>query len=269
MNACSVYAPTLATYDLGPEHPLRPERFTLAVELMEAYGLLAPPAAPGEHTLDVVEPDPATDEDLELVHDAAYIATVREASDSPRTFFPPRAGLGTMDTPAFPGIHEASALVAGSTMRAIDEVLDGEHRAALSVAGGLHHAHRDRASGFCVYNDAAVAIAHALRRDPDLRVAYIDIDAHHGDGVQEMFYEDPRVLTISVHETGYALFPGTGFTSEHGQGEGEGYAANLPLPPLATDACYRLAYEEAVVPLATRFSVAETPTTPTLSHPSA
>jgi acetoin utilization protein AcuC len=137
---------------------------------------------------------------------------------------------------------------------AIAEVVAGRTSRAFSVAGGLHHAHRARAAGFCVYNDAAVAIATALRADPGLRVLYIDIDAHHGDGIQEIFYEDPRVLTVSIHETGLALYPGTGFQSERGAGAGLGCAANVPLPPLATDACYRLVFEEAVAPLAGRFS---------------
>ncbi len=264
MDACLVYAPELAHYDLGPSHPLRPERFTLAVELMEAYGLLpadtagtgaaVAPEVPVAPALDVVHPDPATDEDLLLVHDADYIATVKEASGHPNRFLFPRAGLGPGDTPAFAGVHEASALVAGGAVRAADGILDGTHLRALNVAGGLHHAHRDRAAGFCVYNDPAIGIAHALRREPGLRILYIDIDAHHGDGVQEAFYSDGRVLTFSIHETGMALYPGTGFTWERGEGAGLGCSMNVSMPPMANDACYRHAFLEALAPAAARFS---------------
>lgn len=258
MDACLVYDPAFATYDLGPEHPLRPERFTLAVELMEAYGLVPPGTANGVPSsgaaLRVVVPIPATDEQLARVHSPAYIATVREACADPPWFALARSGLGTMDTPVFPGMHDAAALIAGAAIAATEEVLSGATRRAFSVAGGLHHAHRDRAAGFCVYNDCAVGIAHALAAQPDLRVLYVDIDAHHGDGVQELFWDDARVLTISLHETGMALYPGTGFARERGGTGAPGSAANVPLPPSATDACYRLAFEEAVVPLARRFA---------------
>ena len=162
-------------------------------------------------------------------------------------------GIGTGDDPPFAGMHDASALVCGSSVQALAMVLDGRARRTFSIAGGLHHAHRSRAAGFCVYNDPAVAIAEARRANPDLRVLYIDIDAHHGDGVQEAFYTSAEVMTISLHETGAFLFPGTGFPAEAGEGEGLGYAANVPLPPWAGDDCYRLAFEGVVEPLAERF----------------
>jgi acetoin utilization protein AcuC len=254
MDACLAYSPALAAYDLGEGHPLRPERFTLAVALMEAYGMLAPPQRRGPGMLDVVEPMAADDGELALVHDRAYIASVREASAHPERFSPPRAGLGTPDTPTFPRMHEASALVAGATITAMRSVLSHRCRSAFSIAGGLHHAHRSRAAGFCVYNDAAVAIAVALRADPELRVLYLDIDAHHGDGVQEAFYEEPRVLTVSLHETGERLYPGTGAVAERGTGAGEGFAVNLPLPEGATDACFALAFDSVAGPLARRFA---------------
>jgi acetoin utilization protein AcuC len=266
VNSTLVYTPALAAYDFGRDHPLRPERFTLAVELSEAYGLVPAGTARGglerlgpagsSPTLSVIDPAPATDDDLLLVHTWELVAAVKAAGAGERLAWgtAARHGIGTMDTPPFRRMHEAASLVAGATSVAVDAVLAGRARRAFSVAGGLHHAHRDRVAGFCVYNDAAVGIARALRDTPDLRVLYVDIDAHHGDGVQEVFYEDPRVLTISLHETGLALYPGTGFVSERGAGAGLGFAANVPLPPLATDACYRLAFEEAVVPLARRFA---------------
>ncbi len=257
-TAVLVYSPALAGYDLGPDHPLRPERFTLAVTLMEAYGLVPAGTAAGSTATDgsplaVVAPAPASDDEIEMVHSAAYVAAVRKAGEDPSCSFPPAAGLGTLDTPVFPGMHEAAELVAGGAILATDEVLSGRHKRAFNVAGGLHHAHRDRAAGFCVYNDVAIGIAHALRRLPDLRVLYVDIDAHHGDGVQEAFYEEPKVLTISMHETGAALFPGTGFPDERGAGPGLGYAANIPLPVGATDACYRMVFQDLVWPLARSF----------------
>lgn len=251
MDARIVYAPALAAYDLGEWHPLRPERFTLAVELMRDCGLVA--EEPAEGVLGRVDPVPATEDELELVHDPAFISVVREAGAHPDRFPPARAGIGDGDTPAFRGMHDASALIAGATLTAMRGVLDGRWGSALSVAGGLHHAHRARAAGFCVYNDCAVAIADALRREPDLRVLYVDIDAHHGDGVQEAFWDEPRVLTISLHETGERLYPGTGFPGERGGPGAEGSAANVPLPEGATDACYALAFERVVEPLAERF----------------
>jgi len=251
-----VYSPQLAGYDLGPAHPLRPERFTLTVALMEAYGLVPPGTGAGRPTADdgaaaplhVVAPFPAADEDLLRVHDPAYVDAVRAG-------VPSRAhGLGTLDTPVFPGMHEAAALVAGATLLAVREVASERARRAFSVAGGLHHAHRSFASGFCVYNDCAVGIAWALASDPAMRVLYIDIDAHHGDGVQEAFYAEPRVLTVSLHQNGRTLFPGTGWPSETGEGAGTGAAVNVPLPAGATDACYRMAFDEVVEPHARAFA---------------
>ncbi len=285
-----LYDDAMAGYDLGSAHPLKPERFTLTVELMRAYGLLAEcvseptaesasqptaecvseptaesvsqPTAegasglsaaasdPGSNRLVVRRPHPAPDEDLALVHDRAYIDTVKAASAEPERFtWRSKRGIGPGDTPAAPGLHDAAALIAGATTQALELVLGSEPPArAFAVAGGLHHAHRDYASGFCIYNDPAIAIAVALRDGRVARVAYLDIDAHHGDGVQEAFYASPDVLTISLHESGRYLFPGTGRERETGRGEGEGYAINVPLPPLANNACYQLAFDEVVAP---------------------
>jgi acetoin utilization protein AcuC len=234
----------LAAYDFGEGHPLDPVRVTLSVALMRDYGMLAEGI--------VLDPTPADDASLALVHDPAYIAAVREASTAPSSFMP-RMGLGTSDNPIFPHMHEASALVCGASVAALAAVLDGPALHAFGIGGGLHHAHRSRAAGFCIYNDPAVAIAVARRQRPGLRVLYIDVDAHHGDGVQEAFYDSAEVMTISIHETGEFLFPGTGFASEIGEGEGVGYSANVPLPPGATDECYRTAIEAVVEPLAERF----------------
>ena len=249
-----VHTERSAAYDFGRSHPLRPERVTLAVELMRAYGLIAEAgSSDDEHVFRVLEPYPAREDQLMRVHSREYIAVVKAASERPDTFWA-RKGLGEGDTPVFAGMHRAAALIAGGSIAAIREVLAGRTLRAFHPAGGLHHAHRDHAAGFCVYNDAAVGIAWALTRGADLRVAYIDIDAHHADGVQEAFYAEPRVLTISVHESGRYLFPGTGWPDERGEAAGVGSAINVPLPPYATDACYRLVFDEVIAPAVRAFA---------------
>ena len=255
MSVLFAYTDEAARYDLGPEHPFRPERFTLAVDLMRAYGLLPGSPAPAPHASRVkaVQPEPLDRVSLELVHDTSYIETVIAAGADP-TGFAPRRGIGPGDTPAFRSMHDAALMACGATTRALRAIVEGETRRSMSIAGGLHHAHRDRAAGFCVYNDLAVAI-EVLRRDhPGLRVAYVDVDAHHGDGVQEIFYEDPDVLTISVHESGRYLYPGTGRVVETGKGAGQGFAINVPLPPYADDTAYRLVARYIIAPALAAFA---------------
>jgi acetoin utilization protein AcuC len=211
---------------------------------MAAYGIPEPGG--------IIEPRPASDRELMLVHSSGYIEAVVEASDW-GTGLHAGSGLGTEDNPIFPGMHRISALVCGASIVALEEVLSGRRTRSFSIAGGLHHAHRSRAAGFCVYNDAAVAIAVARAAKPELRVLYIDIDAHHGDGVQEAFDGTSKVMTISLHESGLYAFPGTGFPSEMGYDEGRGYAVNVPMPRFATDECYRLAFDRVVTPLTRAF----------------
>ncbi len=243
-RAALIWNPRLAEYDLGESHPLNPLRLTLSMELIETLGLLTPGT--------VITPRPATENDLLLVHSIGYIETVIQASEW--DFGTGMAmGLGTEDNPIYPGMHDIASLTCGSTIRGIAEVLGGGPDRTFSIAGGMHHAHRSRAAGFSVYNDAAVGIAVARKTRPDLRVLYIDIDAHHGDGVQEAFAGSAEVLTISIHESGLYTFPGTGFPGETGYGAGEGFSANVPLPAYATDACFALAFQEVVVPLARAF----------------
>jgi acetoin utilization protein AcuC len=239
-----IWDPALAAYDFGPTHPFNPVRLTLTVDLMESFGLLGPE--------NVIAPRPATEDELLLFHSMRYLEAVRYAGDW-GSDFRPAMGLGTPDDPIFPGMHEAAALAAGATIQAIEEVLSGRRRRAFSIAGGLHHAHRSAAAGFCIYNDAAVGISVARRQRPDLRVLYVDIDGHHGDGVEEAFVESADVMTISIHENGLYAFPGTGFTDEIGRGPGEGFAANLPLPAYATDECFALAFEQFIAPLTRAF----------------
>ncbi|TLM76503.1 MAG: acetoin utilization protein AcuC, partial [Actinobacteria bacterium] len=246
-----IYDPALDDYDLGEMHPLRPERVAFSVSLMEALGLLGD--GPGRAR--TVAPSAASDDDLLLVHSRAYVDAVKRCSAPP---YPddPAHGLGTADNPVAPRMHETSALICGGAVLGLAAVLDGRAERTFNVAGGLHHAHRDRAAGFCVYNDPAVAIAAARRDRPGVRLAYLDIDAHHGDGVEEAFYETDEILTISLHESGRYLFPGTGFPSECGTGDGAGFALNVPMPPYASDACYALAFERVVAPALRAFAPA-------------
>ncbi len=243
-RAALIWNPTLASYDLGDTHPLNPLRLTLTVELMEAFGLLGPDV--------VISPPAATEDELLLAHSSTYIETVRHAGDW-GSDFRPVMGLGTEDNPTFPGMHEIAALTCGASIQGMEAVLSGRHKRTFSIAGGMHHAHRSRAAGFSIYNDAAVAIAVARRERPDLKVLYIDIDAHHGDGVYEAFAGIAEVMTISVHESGLYTFPGTGFPGETGYDAGEGFSANLPLPAYSTDECYALAFDRVVAPLARAF----------------
>ena len=189
---------------------------------------------------------------LHLVHEPAYVAAVRAAGRHPLLQLHDPFGLGSDDNPVFDGIHEASALVTGATVDAAMAVRSGAAQHAVNLAGGLHHAMPARASGFCIYNDAAVAIA-SLLADGVQKVAYVDLDAHHGDGVEAVFYHDPRVLTISLHESGYTAFPGTGFPGESGHGAAEGTAVNVALPPGTGDAGWLRAFHAVVPPLVRAF----------------
>jgi acetoin utilization protein AcuC len=244
-RAALIWDTALAAYDLGEDHPLNPLRLTLTVELMGAYGI------PGRG--EVIRPRPATEHELLLVHSAGYIEAVRESSDWGAGLHA-NMGLGTPDNPIYPGMHDIAALTAGASVVALEEVLSGRRARTFSIAGGMHHAHRSRAAGFSVYNDPAIAISAARAAHPDLRVLYIDIDAHHCDGVQEAFNGSAEVMTVSLHESGIFLFPGTGFPAEMGYGDGVGFAVNVPMPALATDECYRLAFDRVVTPLAHAFA---------------
>jgi acetoin utilization protein AcuC len=226
----------LLAYDFGPEHPLRPGRVALTMALARDAGLL--------DRAEVIAPLALSGADLARVHDLDYLAVVQAASESGRVA--PGYGFGPGDNPPFPGMHEAATLTCGATVAAAAAVVAGDALHAFSPAGGLHHAMPRLASGFCIYNDPAVAIAWMLDQGVG-RVAYVDVDVHHGDGVQEIFVDEPRVLTISVHESGRFLFPGTGFPNEIGDGAAKGTIANLPLPPSTTDDLYLPAFD-AVVP---------------------
>jgi acetoin utilization protein AcuC len=242
-----VWDDAFAAYDFGPQHPLKPIRVVLTVALVRACGLASLP------NVTSVIPRSATRAELQTIHDPAYIDAVERISrevDDP--FGNYGWGIGTGDDPAFPGMHDASARVAGATITAADQVWSGTVEHAFNPAGGLHHAMADHASGFCIYNDPAIAIRWLLDHGAS-RVAYIDVDVHHGDGVQAAFYDDPRVLTVSLHESGHFLFPGTGFPDELGSGDAEGTKVNVSLPPYTHDDAYREAFERVVPPLVEAF----------------
>ncbi len=241
-----VWDEALTSYDLGPEHPLRPVRLELTIALARELGILDRPG------VSILVPTAADDQLLGLVHDRDYIGAVKAAPDELIGRLAARYGLGTPDNPVFARMHEAAALATGGSVDAVRAVWSGAADHAVNIAGGLHHAMPDRASGFCVYDDPAVAIAWLLAQGAE-RVAYVDIDVHHGDGVQAAFYDDPRVLTVSVHESGRYLFPGTGFAAETGRGEGIGTSVNVPLPPGAGDAALAAAVEHVVAPAVRAF----------------
>ncbi|SFP45039.1 acetoin utilization protein AcuC [Saccharomonospora viridis] len=234
-SSAVVWDSALLAYNFGSDHPFNPVRLDLTVRLATALGVL--------QDVPLLVPDPVQAEELYRAHTAEYVEAVKQA---PMAGWDVGYGLGTPDNPVFTDMHEASSLVVGSTLLGARCIAEGKARRAVNIAGGLHHAMRDRASGFCVYNDCVVAISWLLDHGFD-RIAYIDTDVHHGDGVQAAFYGDPRVLTVSLHQHPFTLFPGTGYSGEIGEGEAEGRAVNIPLPPQTGDAGWLRAFH-AVVP---------------------
>ena len=244
--ATLVYSPELATFDLGPNHPLKPVRYAHTVELMRSAGLFD---APG---LQTVPPRPATQLEIERFHDSEYVDVVRAIGAGMIVPGMGQFGFGTGDNPPARGLYDAAALSSGSSIVATELVMSGASPAAFALAGGVHHhAMPARAAGFGVFNDAVIAIQGLV--EDGLRVAYVDIDCHHGDGVQLGFYESDRVLTISIHESGQFLFPGTGYTDETGRGNGVGYSVNVPLAPYTGDAVWLEAFDAVVPPLVNKF----------------
>ena len=239
-----VYGPELASYSFSEDHPLQASRYVLTMSLLSSLGWLEHPGLTFE------TPRFASLSELHTVHSNAYLQAVQTGQAIARGDRPPVDlqifGLGTSDDPLFPNIHDAAALYTGATLQAMTAVLEERAVHAYSPAGGQHHAHRSQASGFCVYNDCAAAIAAAIAAGR--RVAYIDFDAHHGDGVQDAFYDDPRALTISIHESGQYLFPGTGDVAETGEGDGLGTCLNIPLPAFAGDEAVLEAFERVIEP---------------------
>ncbi|MGN6753009.1 MAG: acetoin utilization protein AcuC [Intrasporangium sp.] len=240
-----IWDPSFTKYDFGPTHPMAPIRLDLTARLCEALGVF------DNEGVEVVGAEPAPDDVLARVHDSAYIAAVRRASQDPKAANT-SYGLGTEDDPAYSGMHDASARIAAGTIEVCRAVWEGEAEHGVNFCGGMHHAMRDRASGFCIYNDIALGIDWLLEHGAE-RVAYVDVDVHHGDGVERIFWEDPRVLTISLHETGRALFPGTGWPSDVGGVEATGTAVNVSLPPGLGDAGWLRALHATAMPLVRAF----------------
>ncbi len=240
-----VWDDALAAYDFGPSHPLAPVRVQLAERLCRDLGLL--------EGVDRLRPTPADDALLTRVHTPDYLAAVRAAGAAGPGYEDLAHGLGTPDVPVFPGMHEASAAVVGASVSAMQAVWTGDDDHAVNLAGGLHHAMPDAASGFCVYNDPAVAIAWALDNGAE-RVAYIDVDVHHGDGVERAFRDEPRVLTVSLHESPRTLFPGTGWCTDVGSGAAAGCAVNVALPDGTGDEGWLRAFDAVVPQLVTQFA---------------
>ncbi len=247
MTSCRsalIYSPLFGNFNYGDDHPFKLQRNRLAYDLMEAYGLLDLPG------MVIRNCRPINEELLLSFHDPVYIDRLKEfsASEEARADF--RFGLGDADCPVFKGLYDCATLGAGATFEAVRMVEEG-FDVAFNLAGGWHHAHRARASGFSYINDAVLAINWLVARGR--RVAYLDIDAHHGDGVQEGFYDSDQVLTISLHESGIYFFPGTGFEDEIGEGNGKGYSVNVPLLAHTDDAIYMKAFDEVAYPLLTAF----------------
>jgi len=245
MKNAFIYTDAYLDYDYGPTHPLQIIRLKLTYDLIKAYGLLDLPSVQFIPTIK------AEEKDLVSFHSKEYLNVLKQANEGYLMGDAYLYGLGPGDNPIFPGLFNWSLLVTGATLQAVDFVADGRGEIAFNIAGGLHHAMSARASGFCYINDPVIGIMRLLNRGK--RVAYIDIDAHHGDGVQKAFYGINQVLTISLHETGYTLFPGTGFENEIGEGEGEGYSVNLPFPPYTDDEVYLWVFEEVVPELVHAF----------------
>jgi len=239
------YGDDISWYDHGPAHPLRPERVILTRRLIIDYGMLD-----GGRVVETPARD-ATDVELGRVHSRRYIDAVRCAGHGIRGSWW-EFGFGNPDNPIFPDMHEAAARVAGASLVAAEAVWSGRAQHAFNPAGGLHHAMAEKASGFCVYDDPAVAIAWLLAHGTE-RVAYVDVDVHHGDGPQAIFFTDPRVLTVSLHQDGRTLFPGTGAVDEMGRGDAVGTKVNVPLPPMTGDAGWLRAFHEVVPPLVEAF----------------
>jgi acetoin utilization protein AcuC len=244
-NAVFLSAPELWSREHGGSHPLRAERLQRTHELLAAYGVFE------RSGVRLVAPPVATEDELALFHTREYISAVRRLSEGDTGVPHWRYGFGPGDNPVFPGMFESESLKVGSTLEGARLVTAGSCDVAFSYGGGLHHAGPAEASGFCTFNDAAVTLRWLVRQG--VRPAYVDIDAHHADGVQAAFYESPDVLTVSLHQDGRTLFPGTGGVDEVGRGRGEGCSLNLPLPPGTDDELYLWAFDQVVPEAIGRF----------------
>ncbi|WP_377888143.1 acetoin utilization protein AcuC [Alkalihalobacillus sp. R86527] len=230
-----VYSSDYLNYKFSDNHPFNHIRVQLTHDLLKELSVLSED--------EIISPRIASDDEIALIHDPAYIKAVKDAGKGTlASSVASNYGLGTEDTPIFSNMHEASALLVGGTLTAVDAVMTGKAKHALNIGGGLHHGFRGKASGFCIYNDSSIAIEY-MKQKYDARVLYVDTDAHHGDGVQWAFYDDPNVCTLSIHETGRYLFPGTGNINEKGHGKGYGFSFNVPIDAFTEDESFQEVYE--------------------------
>jgi acetoin utilization protein AcuC len=247
MKSFFIYSDTLSRFEYSPNHPFRPERASIMLDLCKRYGLIDEP------WIALLEPEPISEDTLLLFHTARYLRTLGEAGRGVITDDTLLAGLGTSDNPIFPDMFEKTNCAAGGTLIGLSRVMGSPDRAvAFNPIGGFHHAFPDYAEGFCYLND--IAIAGRILRRSGIRFAYIDIDAHHGNGVDAAFQEDDGALVISIHQSGYTIYPGTGFENEIGIGKGRGYTINVPVPPQTDDDLYLKAFREIVPPAVKAFA---------------
>ena len=236
-----LYSEKFLDYNLGPSHPLRPVRVKLTYDLIQSKRLLS------EDEIKITVPRVASEEEILLFHEREYVRLVQNYSER---------GSGLLDagdTPAFKGCFEATSLVVGASLEACDNIMQGKFAHAFNPSGGLHHAHPERASGFCIFNDPAISVNYLKTKYKIRRLVYIDIDAHHGDGVMYGYYSDPSLLDIDFHENGKYIFPGTGFPDEIGENEAKGLKLNFPLLPGTGDEAYLKAFHKLVPDVVRRF----------------
>lgn len=234
-TAAFIYSEKQQSYKFSTDHPFNQKRLDLTFDLLKLCNAISKE--------DIISPRMATDEELHLIHTKELVNAVKLAGKGElRASIAANYGIGTDDTPIFPNMHEAAALLVGGTLTAVDQVMEGKYLHACNLSGGLHHGFKGRASGFCIYNDSSIAIEY-IRKKYNARVLYVDTDAHHGDGVQWAFYDDDNVCTLSIHETGRFLFPGTGNVNERGTGKGYGYSVNIPLDPFTENESWLHAYK--------------------------
>jgi len=240
-TAAFIYSDALAKFEYGDDHPFKPLRARSTMELCNRHGLL--------FAVSVIRPQPlpADRSDLELFHTPGYLDLLQRAGEGDHDLAQLAAGIGSPDCPVLKGLYDFSRLAVGATLQGIELVMTGTAQRAFNLLGGFHHAGVDHAEGFCYVNDIGVGIAKLIGAGH--RVAFVDIDAHHCNGVQDRFYGDDRVLTISLHQLSDGFYPETGRVSETGTMEGRGYTVNVPLPPETDDEVYVHAFEQVVPPL--------------------
>jgi len=243
-----VYSDELARFDFGEDHPFKPERSAKTFELCNRYGVMHQP------WMKIVKPESIDSSLLTIFHEPGYISLLERASRGEVLLEMLERGIGTQDNPILPGILDWSLDVAGGTHRAMEQLMDGGALVAFNPLGGFHHAGPGHAEGFCYINDIVIAIMEALKKSSGIKIAYIDIDAHHGNGVQGAFYNDPRVLFMDIHETGETLYPWSGSETETGDGEGKGFNVNIPLEPGSDDEVFGIVFNDIASPIIEAFS---------------